>query len=70
MDVASWLYQHYIKPYLDACPKGNYEFYTSLIEGILTHEEQQDYAKALEFWSTRAFFLGLRTGVGISGELP
>lgn len=70
MDFMAWLYQHYIKPYLDSCPQGGYELYTALIDSILTYEGEEDYDKAIEFFATRAFLLGLRTGVGLSGELP
>ena len=70
MDFSEWLYQHYIRPYLDTCPKGGYEMYTSLMENILTWQEREDYAKAVEFWATRAFLLGVRTGTGLSEQLP
>ena len=64
-----WLYVHYIKPYLDACSREGYEAPLSLMEGELAGEAGQDYARAVEFWATRSFLLGLRTGAGLSDLL-
>ena len=68
-DFLPFLYESYIKPYADGCPKTGYEMSLSLMETELTPDDLRDYARALEFHATRAFLLGLRTGVGLSKAL-
>lgn len=69
MNFSLWLYQHYIKNYLESCSREGYEQPLSLMETDLDFEQRQIYAKAIEFWATRAFFLGVRTGAGLSKQL-
>lgn len=69
MDFTQWLFQHFIKGYVEQCPKEGYEMELSLMDSDLTWEQRGVYAKVLEFWATRAFLLGVRTGAGLSGQL-
>lgn len=69
MDFSKWLYAHYIKPYLDDCFPEEYDQYLDLLYNELPPGLRADCAKAQEFWATRAFFLGLRTGVGLGPQL-
>ncbi len=68
-DFMRWLYAHYIKPQLKTADTTGYEAHISLMETDLTEDQQENYGKALEFYSCEAFLLGLRTGVGLSGHL-
>ena len=52
-DFMIWLYLHYIKPYLDTVPAGDYNFHIDTIHNELSHH---------------AFLLGLRTGRGLPQE--
>ncbi len=65
-DFMKFLYASYIKPQIDAAPKGEYEQPLSLIENCLDTHDRENYEKALEFASIHAFALGLRTGRGLS----
>ena len=63
-DFMKWLYPHYIRPYLDSVPQGEYEMWLSLMDGDL------EYEKTLEFTAIHAFLLGLRTGAGLEAVTP
>lgn len=65
MDFNQWLYAHYIKPYLDRCPRQGYEMELSLVENDLTKDQQAELDRVLEFWASRAFLLGVKTGAGL-----
>ena len=65
-DFMKWLYVHYIKPQIDASPRGEYAEALSLIENEITSQAKPDYDKAAEFNALHAFLLGLRTGQGLS----
>ena len=63
-DFTPWLYAHYIRPYLEQCPRTGYEVAMDLIND-LTPAQNREFDRALEFWATRAFLLGVRTGAGL-----
>jgi len=65
-DFMKFLYASYIKPQIDAAPKGEYEYPFSLLCDELDHDLKAEYEKALEYASIHAFALGLRTGQGLS----
>ncbi len=65
-DFMKFLYANYIKPQIDAAPKGEYEQPLSLLDSGLDSHDRESYEKALEFASIHAFALGLRTGQGLS----
>ncbi len=65
-DFLKWLYPHYIRPYLDAVPQGDYELWLSLMDSELPPDALADYEKCREFTAVHAFLLGLRTGEGLS----
>lgn len=69
-DFMKWLYAHYIKPQIDAAPKGDYEFWLSLMDNGLDPNCQEEFEKTLEFTAIHAFMLGLRTGAGLSALTP
>ena len=69
-DVMKWLYPNYIKPYLDAAPRDDYELWLSLMEGDLPPGTRPEYEKCLEFTAVHAFLLGLRTGGGLTALTP
>ena len=68
-DFMKWLYVHYIKPQIDASPRGEYSEALSLLENEIVPHAKGDYAKAAEFTALHAFLLGLRTGQGLSDSL-
>ncbi len=65
MDFQPWLYANYIKPYLNQCPRQGYEMELSLFENCLTVGERAELERVLEFWASRAFLLGVKTGAGL-----
>lgn len=65
-DFTSWLYAHYIKPYLDECPKTGYETALDLPLDLVP-DQNRCFARAVEFYASRAFLLGVRTGAGLKG---
>lgn len=63
-DFTSWLYAHYIRPYLDECPRTGYE--TALdLPCDLVPDQNKCFDRAVEFYASRAFLLGVRTGAGL-----
>ena len=68
-DFMKWLYAHYIKPQIDASPRGEYSEALSVIENEIVPHTKPDYDKAAEFTAIHAFLLGLRTGQGLSDSL-
>lgn len=48
-DFMLWLYAHYIKPQIDAVPKGNYAYPMDLLENNLRPSDREDLDKTLEF---------------------
>lgn len=69
-DFMKWLYAHYIRPYLDAAPRGDYEFWLSLLDSEVTPMGREAAGKAVEFHAVHAFLLGLRTGAGLTALTP
>lgn len=69
-DFMKWLYPHYIKPQLDAAPQGEYEIWLLLMDSEMTPDLREVYHKNVEFTAIQAFLLGLRTGAGLSADLP
>lgn len=63
-DFTPWLYAHYIKPYIDQCPKTGYELALDL-PGDLVPQQNESFDRALEFYASRAFLLGVKTGAGL-----
>lgn len=63
-DFLSWLYAHYIKPYLDQCPQTGYELALSLPSDLVPYQNQA-LDRAVEFYASRAFLLGVKTGKGL-----
>lgn len=63
-DFTSWLYAHYIKPYLDQCPKTGYETALDLPLDLVP-DQNRCYDRAVEFYASRAFLLGVKTGTGL-----
>ena len=68
-DFMKWLYAHYIKPQIDATPRGEYSESLSVLENEMTPNTRLDFYKAAEFVALHAFLLGLRTGQGLSDSL-
>ena len=67
-DFNQWLYANYIKPYIEQCPTTGYELELSLPNDLYPAQIAV-YERALEFWATRAFLLGLKTGTGLRDAL-
>lgn len=65
-DFMPWLYTHYIKPQIDAAPKGDYSYPMDALENVLRLAERDDLSQALEFTAIQAFLLGMRTGAGLA----
>ena len=69
-DFLTFLYAHYIKPYLDAQPRDDGDtFRSSLCENSQTAESQKDVDAVVAFAAAHAFLLGLRTGAGLAAEV-
>jgi len=64
-DFMKFLYASYIKPQIDAAPKGEYEQSFSLLQDELDNGLRAGCEQALEFAAVHAFLLGLRTGQGL-----
>lgn len=69
-DFMPWLYAHYIKPQIDAAPKGDYIWHMDALLNNLRPSDKEQLAKALEFTAIQAFLLGLRTGEGLARQIP
>lgn len=69
-DFMKWLYPRYIRPYVEAAPREDYELWFSLLDGELRAAEREDLDRVLEFTAIHAFLLGLRTGVGLGALIP
>ena len=67
-DFNQWLYANYIKPYIEECPTTGYDMELCLTDD-LNEAQQSDLARVLEFWASRAFLLGVRTGAGLRDAL-
>lgn len=65
-DFMPWLYDHYIKPQINAVPKGLYSYPLDALRNDLRPSDQEEFDKALEFTAIQAFLLGLRTGEGLA----
>lgn len=65
-DFMKWLYANYIKPQIDAAPRGEYESDFSLLNSSLEGPCRTGYEKAAEFIALHAFQLGVRTGKDLS----
>ena len=60
-----WLYFHYILPILQEEYQGEYAKNIENLQQILDIPHSIDFEMAMEFYATRAFRLGLRTGVSL-----
>ena len=60
-DFMKWLYPRYIRPYVEAAPREEYEMWLSL---------REEFDKTLEFTAIHVFLLGLRTGAGLGALIP
>lgn len=69
-DFMKWFYPHYIKPYLDTVPRGDYEFWLSLMDNGLDPNCREEFEKTLEFTAVHAFLLGMHTGQGLAPLIP
>ena len=47
-DFMIWLYLHYIKPYLDTVPAGDYNFHMDMIHNELGYHALESYEKSLD----------------------
>ena len=48
-DFMPWLYTHYIKPQIDAAPRGDYSYPMDALGSILRPSERGELDKTLEF---------------------
>lgn len=68
-DFSRFLYSNYIKPYLDRQPRDlEAESLFSLWENSHTGQARQEQETLFRFLAVHAFYLGLRTGVGLSRD--
>ncbi len=67
-DFLKWLYAHYIKPYLDTVPQGDYDFHFDLMRNEMLQSSMESFEKSQEFTAVHAFLLGLRTGGACPGN--
>lgn len=65
-DFLTFLYEGYIKPYLDRQSRDDGDtFRHALCEGNQTEETQKDVDAVVAFAAAHAFLLGVRTGAGL-----
>ncbi len=64
-----WLYFHYILPAIEEADPGEYQDSLNHLEKTLTIGQQIDMNRAVEFYASNAFMLGLRTGIAVQGAL-
>ena len=69
-DFMLWIHANYIQPQINAAEKGDYSFHFDLVQNALPLSVHPSMEKRLEFAAVHAFFLGLRTGAGLSVSLP
>ena len=67
-DFNQWLYANYIKPYLEQCPRTGYEMELDFTSDLCPSQIAV-YERVLEFWASRAFLLGVKTGAGLRDAL-
>ena len=68
-DFLTFLYAHYIRPYLDTRPMDDGDaFRPALCDGNQTEETRKDVEAVAAFAASHAFLLGLRTGAGLAQE--
>ena len=65
-DFMCWLYAHYIRPEIENSDITGYEMPLSVIDSNLNTELHKQYERVLEFYASRAFCLGVRTGQGLA----
>ena len=68
-DFTQWLYANYIRPQLDQTDQTGWETPLSLLETSMDQELKGHYNRAVQFYATNAFLLGLRTGCGLGRAL-
>lgn len=68
-DFMRWLYAHYIQPEIMAGDPTGYETPLSLMDTCLDPYLREQYERAVEYYASRAFCLGFRTGQGMAGSL-
>ena len=64
-DFLLWLHAHYIRPYLEGLPQGDYKLYFDEMFDVMSFRGEQLYDKTQEFVVIPAFLLGLHTGRGL-----
>lgn len=64
-DSMDWLYFHYILPALEEENQGEFAEHIQNLQKILDIPQQFSFEMAMEFYASRAFRLGLRTGVSL-----
>lgn len=67
-DFLKRLYAHYIRPYLETVPQGDYDFHFDLMQNEMLQGSVESFEKTREFTAVHAFLLGLRTGRGLPRE--
>ena len=65
-DFMRWLYAHYIKPEIEDSDPTGYETPLSIMDTTLEADQHRQYERVLEFYASRAFCLGFRTGPGLA----
>ncbi|MBM6724587.1 hypothetical protein [Pseudoflavonifractor phocaeensis] len=70
-DFMEFLYQHYIRPYVEAQPKDDGDtFRASLCENNQTAETRKDVESVVAFAATHAFFAGSAHRIGTGTGWP
>lgn len=64
-----WLYFHYVLPALEEASPGEYKDSLKRLDKTLTIPQQYDMNRAMAFYASNAFMLGLRTGIAVQGAL-
>ena len=67
-DFNQWLYANYIKPCIEQCPKTGYEMELDLTSDLYPAQIAA-CERVLEFWASRVFLLGVKTGAGLRDAL-
>ena len=68
-DFIRWLYANYVKPQLEQTSPIGYEQALSMMDTSLDQQLHKEYSRALEFYASAAFLLGVRMGAGLGPVL-
>lgn len=67
-DFLHWLYEHYIKPQINANMEREHDISMESVISALDPGYKEELDRLLKYTSVKAFLLGMRTGEGFAKE--